>query len=219
VVHAEYLVAADGTHSPIRRQLGIITSGSGPLPMFIVFVYFRAPWRRFVPRLGGGDAVYIENPNVSGIFMVAKGDLGVFTTTYLPSKGETIDHFTSERCREMVLDAIGTPIDLRIVDVAPWQPCAAGATGRFRRVARTNAARRARTGTPQGPLANPRRELKRQSASAVDKLTASRRPVIPCLVVQSVGQQRHGFSVPRAGFAAVFGRRSSGARRRSGRGG
>jgi putative polyketide hydroxylase len=123
VVHADYLVAADGTHSHIRRQLGIITSGSGPLPMFIVFVYFRAPWRRFVPRLGDGDAVYIDNPKVSGIFMVAKGDLGVFTTTtYLPSKGETIDHFTPERCREMVLDAIGTPIDLQIVDVAPWQP-------------------------------------------------------------------------------------------------
>ena len=89
VVHADYLVAADGTHSHIRRQLGIITSGSGPLPMFIVFVYFRAPWRRFVPRLGDGDAVYIDNPKVSGIFMVAKGDLGVFTTTYLPTKGET----------------------------------------------------------------------------------------------------------------------------------
>jgi putative polyketide hydroxylase len=122
VVHADYLVAADGTHSPIRRQLGITTSGSGRLPMFIVFVYFRAPWRRFVPQLGDGDAVYIDNPNVSGIFMVAQGDLGVFTTTYLPSEGETIDQFTPERCREMLLAAIGTAIDIQIVDVAPWQP-------------------------------------------------------------------------------------------------
>jgi len=122
VVHADYLVAADGTHSHVRRQLGITTSGCGPLPMFIVFVYFRAPWRRFVPHLGDGDAVYIDNPKVNGIFMVAKGDLGVFTTTYLPSKGETADHFTPDRCREILLNAIGTSIDVQIVDVAPWQP-------------------------------------------------------------------------------------------------
>jgi putative polyketide hydroxylase len=122
VVHANYLIAADGTHSAIRRELGIATSGMGPLPMFIVFVYFRAPWRQFVPNLGNGDAVYVENPDVSGIFMVAEDDLGVFTTTYLPSKGETADQFTPERCREMLLKAVGASIDTQIVDVAPWQP-------------------------------------------------------------------------------------------------
>lgn len=51
-VHADYLLAADGTHSPIRRQLGITTSGFGELPIFVVFIYFRAPWRQFVPDLG-----------------------------------------------------------------------------------------------------------------------------------------------------------------------
>ena len=122
VVHADYLIAADGTHSPIRRKLGITTSGMGPLPMFIVFVYFRAPWRQFVPNLGNGDAVYVENPNVSGIFMVAEDDLGVFTTTYFPSKGQTADQFTPQRCREMLLKAIGAPIDIEIIDVASWQP-------------------------------------------------------------------------------------------------
>jgi putative polyketide hydroxylase len=122
MVHADYLIAADGTHSPIRRKLGITTSGMGPIPMFIVFVYFRAPWRRFVPNLGNGDAVYVENPDVSGIFMVAEDDLGVFTTTYFPSKGETADQFTPQRCREMLLKAIGASIDIQIVDVAPWQP-------------------------------------------------------------------------------------------------
>jgi 2-polyprenyl-6-methoxyphenol hydroxylase-like FAD-dependent oxidoreductase len=51
VVHADYLVAADGTHSRIRGWLGITTSGFGQLPIFVVFVYFRAPWREFVPNL------------------------------------------------------------------------------------------------------------------------------------------------------------------------
>jgi putative polyketide hydroxylase len=122
-VHADYLVAADGTHSPIRQRLGISTSGFGLLPIFVVFMYFRAPWRQFVPDLGDGDGVQIANPDVNGIFIVAKDDLGVFAATYFPSRGETVDQFTPERCRQMLLAAIGAPIDVEIVDVGPWQPC------------------------------------------------------------------------------------------------
>jgi 2-polyprenyl-6-methoxyphenol hydroxylase-like FAD-dependent oxidoreductase len=121
-VVADYLVAADGTHSPIRRELGISTSGFGRLPIFVVFMYFRAPWRQFVPDLGDGDGVQVANPDVNGIFFVAQGDLGVFAATYFPSRGETIDQFTPERCSQMLLAAIGAPIDVEIVDVAPWQP-------------------------------------------------------------------------------------------------
>jgi putative polyketide hydroxylase len=121
-VVADYLVAADGTHSPIRRELGISTSGFGQLPIFVVFMYFRAPWRQFVPDLGDGDGVQITNPEANGMFIVAKGDLGVFAATYFPSRGETVDQFTPERCRQLLLAAIGAPIDVDIVDVAPWQP-------------------------------------------------------------------------------------------------
>jgi putative polyketide hydroxylase len=121
-VFADYLVAADGTHSPIRQKLSISTSGFGLLPIFIVFMYFRAPWRQFVPDLGDGDGVQIANPDVNGIFIVAKGDLGVFAATYFPSRGETVDQFTPERCRQMLLAAIGAPIHVEIVDVGPWQP-------------------------------------------------------------------------------------------------
>ena len=121
-VLADYLVAADGTHSPIRCGLGVSTSGFGRLPIFLVFMYFRAPWRQFVPDLGDGDGVQITNPNVNGIFIVAEGDLGVFAATYFPSRGETIHQFTPERCRQMLLAAIGAPIDVEIVDIGPWQP-------------------------------------------------------------------------------------------------
>jgi putative polyketide hydroxylase len=121
-VFADYLVAADGTHSPIREKLGISTSGFGRLPIFVVFMYFRAPWRQFVPDLGDGDGIQIANPDVNGIFIVAKDDLGVFAATYFPSRGETVEQFTPQRCRQMLLAAIGSPIDVEIVDVGPWQP-------------------------------------------------------------------------------------------------
>ena len=50
-VRADYLIAADGVHSPIRESLGVTTSGYGALPIFVVFFYFRAPWRKFVSHL------------------------------------------------------------------------------------------------------------------------------------------------------------------------
>jgi putative polyketide hydroxylase len=122
VVHADYLIAADGTHSRIRRELGIGTSGFGKLPIFIVFIYFRAAWRQFAPELGDGDVVQINNADVTGILLAAQGDLAVFAHTYFPSRGETVDRFTAAWCRELILKAVGAPIDIEIVDIAPWQP-------------------------------------------------------------------------------------------------
>ena len=39
---------------------------------------------------------------------------------YFPGRGETADQFTAQRCRELLTKAIGEPIDVEIIDVAPW---------------------------------------------------------------------------------------------------
>jgi putative polyketide hydroxylase len=121
-VRAEYLVAADGVHSRIRDALGMTTSGYGALPIYVVFIYFRAPWRKFVPQLGVGDGVQVKNPDVEGIFLPVHDDFGMFITTYLPGNGETADQFTAARCRELLCKAVGEPIEVEVIDVAPWQP-------------------------------------------------------------------------------------------------
>lgn len=121
-VRVDYLLAADGTHSPTRRRLGIGTSGAGQLPIFVVFIYFRAGWRRYVPTLEDGDAVQLSNPDVTGIMIGVHDDLAVFMTTYFPSKGETLEVFTHGRCHKLLRDAFGTEVETDIIDVAPWQP-------------------------------------------------------------------------------------------------
>lgn len=121
-VRADYLVGADGVHGQVRKRLGINTSGYGALPIYVVFIYFRAPWRKFVAHLGDGDAVQVRNADVDGIFIVVEGDLGMFITTYLPAKGETADQFTPQYCRELLTKAIGERIDIDIIEVAAWQP-------------------------------------------------------------------------------------------------
>ncbi|MGA8544514.1 MAG: FAD-dependent monooxygenase [Mycobacterium sp.] len=121
-VRADYLVAADGVHSPIRDALGVPTSGYGALPIYVVFIYFRAPWRKFVPQLCDGDAVQVKNADVDGIFLTVREDFGMFITTYFPGNGETAAQLTPQRCHEMLTKAIGEPIDIEVIDVAPWQP-------------------------------------------------------------------------------------------------
>jgi putative polyketide hydroxylase len=116
-VRADYLVAADGFHSPIREALGVSTSGSGVWPLYSAVVYFRAPWRKFVPHLRDGDVVHVKNAEVDGLFVSAEGDLGVFVM-----HGETAGQFTPERCRELTLKAVGEPIPLEILDIMGWQP-------------------------------------------------------------------------------------------------
>jgi len=121
-IRADYLVAADGVHGQVREQLGIGASGYGALPLYFVFIYFRAPWRKFVPNLGDGDGIQVKNADIEGIFLPVTADMGMFITTYLPENGETAAQFTTERCQQMIRDGIGEQIDVEILGVAPWQP-------------------------------------------------------------------------------------------------
>lgn len=121
-VRADYLVGADGVHSPVRNRLGITTSGHGALPIYVVFIYFRAPWTKFVSQLADGDGVQVKNADVDGIFLLVDGDLGMFITMYFPGRGETADQFTPQRCRDLLTKAIGEPIDIDVIEVAAWQP-------------------------------------------------------------------------------------------------
>ncbi|MGB3332035.1 MAG: FAD-dependent monooxygenase [Mycobacterium sp.] len=122
VVRADYLIAADGVRSPARDALGIPTSGHGALPIYVVFIYFRGPWRQFVPQLSDGDAIQVANDDVDGIFLPVRDDFGMFLTTYLPGRGETAAQFTTDHCRRLLTRAIGADVDVEIVEVTPWQP-------------------------------------------------------------------------------------------------
>jgi putative polyketide hydroxylase len=102
--------------------LGINTSGHGALPIYVVFMYFRAPWTKLVRDLGPGDGVQVKNDDVDGIFLVVEEELGMFITTYFPGKGETADQFTPQRCRELLVRAFGEQMDIDIIEVAAWQP-------------------------------------------------------------------------------------------------
>jgi putative polyketide hydroxylase len=118
VVHAKFLVGADGAHSHVREQAHIPTQGKGILDEHYVFIYFRAAWDEFV-RGYESDAFLIEDPDARGMFVIAEKNLGMYVLT----QGKAAAEITRERAHELVKKAIGAPdISVEIVEVSPWQP-------------------------------------------------------------------------------------------------
>jgi 2-polyprenyl-6-methoxyphenol hydroxylase-like FAD-dependent oxidoreductase len=75
-----------------------------------------------IPDLRDGVRGASEEPEVDGIFIAPDGDFGMFITTHLPERGESAAQFTPQRSRELIEKAVGEPIDVQILEVAPWQP-------------------------------------------------------------------------------------------------
>jgi putative polyketide hydroxylase len=122
VMHADYLAACDGAHSHVREVLGVKAEGLGALDEHYIFVYFRADWSELI-RGYEADAILIENSAVRGFFLITDEDRGMFMITYAPSKGESAEDYTAERCRDLILKGIGKPdLAVEVVDIAPWQP-------------------------------------------------------------------------------------------------
>jgi 2-polyprenyl-6-methoxyphenol hydroxylase-like FAD-dependent oxidoreductase len=128
-VRARYLVAADGSHSPIRRQLGIPLEGHGTFSNSIT-IYFRADVR---PLIGDRNlsVIYVFGPRLVGFFRFSKaGDAGfLVVNTVINAEGErSTDLWTDtsdERCVEFVREALGAPeLAVEVENVQRWNSCA-----------------------------------------------------------------------------------------------
>jgi putative polyketide hydroxylase len=121
VIHARYLLAADGARSPIRQALGISMQGTGTLAHY-ANIYFRADLSKLVEdRLF--SMCFVENAAVRGILApVNNRDLWQFHARYEPSTGATFDDFTEAYCTELVRKATGlAQLDIAILSVLPWE--------------------------------------------------------------------------------------------------
>src|SRR5665213_449389 len=127
-VRAHYMVAADGSRSRIREQLGIRMLGRGVFSDSAT-IYFRAD---VTPLLRGRNLSIIMavNPTLRGFFRIEKpyqsGFLAVNTLgdPDHPDTDVTKD-LNEERSRELVHAALGTKdVAVTIEDVMPWQSVA-----------------------------------------------------------------------------------------------
>ena len=137
VVISDYLVAADGAHSPARQELGIPMTGHGSFADCLT-IYFRGD----VNHLLAGrnlSVVYVNHPELTGFFRFSftgdSGFLAVFSTTEPDgSRNNRVgEDMSVERCTDLVRTALGDhAMSVEIENVQRWSAMADTASS-FRR--------------------------------------------------------------------------------------
>jgi len=128
-VRARYLIAADGSRSPVRERLGVGLGGHGSFSNSIT-IYFRADIRSLV-----GDrnlsVIYVFGPRLQGFFRFSKaGDAGFLVVNKaLDANGVLTSNLwedtSDERCVELAREALGAPdLPIEIENVQRWNACA-----------------------------------------------------------------------------------------------
>ncbi|UGS36400.1 FAD-dependent monooxygenase [Capillimicrobium parvum] len=128
-VRARYVVAADGSRSPVRRRLGIGMHGYGLLSHSVT-IYFRADCSKLLEG-GNQGVIYVFNDRLRGFFRFDRsGTSGFLAVNTLgdprePGALDVTADLTTEGARELVRAAIGVPdIAVEVDDVAPWDATA-----------------------------------------------------------------------------------------------
>lgn len=133
-IRARYMIAADGTHSPVRKALGIEMAGRGEFARCAT-IYFRADVRDLIGERNL-SVVYVNQPRQLAFFRFSitgdAGFLAVFKT--FDAQGRRDDMLERElsdaESEELVRSALGAAPDhpIGIENVQYWTATAATAT-------------------------------------------------------------------------------------------
>ncbi|NEA29980.1 FAD-dependent monooxygenase [Actinomadura bangladeshensis] len=136
-VRSDYLIAADGAHSAVRKRLGIDMAGRGGFADCVT-IYFKADVREML-----GDrnlsVVYVNHPELLGFFRFSitadSGFLAVFATIAPDGSRDSNvgEGISTARCADLVRTALGAGPDfpVEVDNVQRWS-AAAAAAARFR---------------------------------------------------------------------------------------
>lgn len=121
-VRADYLIAADGTSSPVREALGISRHGPGVLQHWMN-VIFEAD----LPATLQGRALrsaFVTDINGT---LVPRGDgRWLMAVQYVPERGERPEDFTPEHCRDLIRKGAGrSDLTVNVIDARSWDADAA----------------------------------------------------------------------------------------------
>ncbi|MEU4833927.1 FAD-dependent monooxygenase [Streptosporangium sp. NPDC023615] len=147
VVRCRYLVAADGSRSGVREDLGIAVEGPPPLGHMISIMFeadlgFLPPERRAALSFLRDPPCAVEAVDHERRWMVQTG--------YEPELGGSPEDFTEEACLAAVRAAVGVPdLPVTLLGVMPWLQQAMVATA-FRAGPVFLAGDAAHVATPQG---------------------------------------------------------------------
>jgi putative polyketide hydroxylase len=119
-VRAQYVIAADGAQSAIRRGLGIEMIGCERVyeSVNILLNADLRPWTAHRPAA----LYFVEHPQIKATFLTINArDRWGFLVNSLSAYGYTASDFTPERSPELVRLAAGVPdLAVKILGIAPW---------------------------------------------------------------------------------------------------
>src|SRR3954447_2630798 len=125
-VRARYVVAADGSRSPMRARLGIAMRGHPELSRSIT-IYFKADCSELLRDRNQG-VIYVHNPELRGFFRIDRsggtGFLVINSVGADVTQDAAVDvqsGLTPERALGHLRAAIGTDVPMELVDVANWR--------------------------------------------------------------------------------------------------
>jgi len=122
VVRARFLIAADGTQSPVREALGIARHGPGVLQQWMN-VIFEAD----LPAVFEGRplrSVFITD--INGTFVPRGDGRWLMAVQYVPERGERAEDFTPDHCRDLIRRGAGRPdLAVNVIDARSWDAAAA----------------------------------------------------------------------------------------------
>lgn len=129
IIHCDYVIAADGAQSKIRKQLGITTEGRGTIGGYYMNIYFEADLSEFIQGDAFGFTMVLHPEVLGALIPVDNERRWIYHVSYDPLKGERPEDFTIERCKQIIQTAIGsTNIESEIVSVLPWEATESTAT-------------------------------------------------------------------------------------------
>jgi putative polyketide hydroxylase len=128
---AEYVIAADGARSPIRRLLGRKMEQRSPILNQNVNILFRADLSRYADKLGTCAFLTVMTQNPPGL----RGIMAVMSTVRSPDErtynvvltpDETPDMITMDNAADWVRREAGLPDDIaiEIMSISPWDASA-----------------------------------------------------------------------------------------------
>lgn len=126
-VRSRYVIAADGAGSRVRKSLGIEMQGPPRIQSFLM-IHFGADLRSIV-RDRPGVLHFVVDPEAGGVFIAHDIDREwVYMHAFDPAH-ESEEDFDDERCRSLVLRAIGREVPIRLLHRGSWHMSAQVADG------------------------------------------------------------------------------------------
>ncbi len=132
-VRTRFLVAADGAHSSIRKQLGIqLTSNTGTLQHLMNVHFFSSELSNHIRSRIPAMLYFVYSRDGVAVFVAHALDRGEFVAQipyFVPPQSSA--DFNEDRCVELLQKLVGTPFKIDIRSIRSWRMGIGQAT-RFR---------------------------------------------------------------------------------------